>query len=478
MSLITNMCSLYSVAGHALSTAIHGNSHDMKDHVFTPSAYGCAQLYYQGDVPILEVLSDEPYDAGYSQGVLLGSSLQNLFEQLNVLQMITKQRSQDVASTLAAIRRKIPKKYLEEMKGLVDGFNEWRKTNNLIDKRAITEDEFLFVHLMPDSLHFDPQSVEEPPKKPSQKRKSTLACTVVIGRDKEKGITFGRNMDWPTFGVGTLGTLSLLINRKYSDPKKHSTVEVAFPGFLGTITGMNDTGLSLAMNVCGGDTQEVHGMPAAFFNRFCLEQAQEVDDVAAILKNRSPLGDYHLTVADSDKACSFHLYQGPRGNHVVRPLSDKSPLITTNCRYPSRTKATDDMNDSIARTKAVTKLFTKASAKKSKKTIAQLVKESLTIPPVNASITIHQIVMYPESKKLSVAFDNQFAGAVSLHKVDTSELLSSPEDSSSDPDDSPTEEAPTPRNTKNHTCHSEEVKDSSSETSDQSDDSDSDFDPA
>lgn len=113
-------------------------------------------------------------------------------------------------------------------------------------------------------------------------------------------------MDWPSLNI--FGSHTFIINRKYAATKL-STVEAGLLGFVGTLTGMNKRGPCLAMNVCSGNTKKIEGMPAAFYNRYCLEHCATVQDVAAKVAEKPPLGNYHLSAADKNHATSFHFNQ-------------------------------------------------------------------------------------------------------------------------------------------------------------------------
>ena len=59
--------------------------HDMKHHVFKTGEYGAGKLYYKGDIPILEVLSDDPFKAGEAQGFRHGPYINKLHSRLQFL---------------------------------------------------------------------------------------------------------------------------------------------------------------------------------------------------------------------------------------------------------------------------------------------------------------------------------------------------------------------------------------------------------
>jgi hypothetical protein len=409
--------------------------HSMQQHVFKPAVHEAGKLYYQGDIPILELNCDDPYQGGLAHGYLLGKSLDHLFNQLNFIKKFAHlPNANQVPETLKAVRETLPEEYIQELQGVVDGFNQWTKENKWLGARHVTIEDLILFHLMPDSLHFSSLRLESnllgqttearsPQFLHEDKDFSALGCTVVIDQDEKEGLTFGRNMDWPSFGI--FGTYSLIINRKHTD-KQLSTVELGFPGFVGTLTGMNQEGLSLAMNVCSGQTPSVRGMPAAFFNRFCLENCHDLAEVEELLEKENPLGSYHLSIADANSAKSFHLYQGEDEDHIHREWQVGQPLITTNCQYPSDQTEAAHMHCSRERKQIIQELFKGAVDALESDQIenAKLVQASLSLPFVDNSITTHKVVMYPQSKRIQLAVDNAFAGRAELQELNTEFLFS------------------------------------------------------
>jgi len=405
--------------------------HEMRHHAFQPASYGAGRLYYQGDIPILELDYADPRKAGEAHGYLLGRHLHRIikaFDQVKEHIPLFSGKDQDkVHKVFAELSSTIPKEYLEEMEGMVQGYNKWAREGKWSKAKAIALEELLLIHLMPDSLHFNPSQIETKVSEGSQCISSqenscvpALGCTVVVDKDPQEGLVFGRNMDWPSFGI--FGLLSLIINRKQGNGK-FNTVEVSLPGFAGTLTGMNSNGISLAMNVAVGHTSKIRGMPAAFFNRLCLETSPDLKAVQTKIEQLSPLGPYHLTAADASAAKSFHFYQAPGPSHFVREWKEGNPLITTNCNYVSATERDWHMHHSEERHLLLDKLFREAVAADSLEP-GKLVRGSLTLPYVNNHETTHKVVMCPQTKKIQVAFDNAFAGKVPLYELDTSELWS------------------------------------------------------
>jgi hypothetical protein len=405
--------------------------HRMQKHAFAPASYGCAKLYYQGDIPILQIQyndypakNDNRYKVGFDQGYLLGQYLCKLLARLDEIRpfLPCSVPADEVPETMAAILNKLTKEHRQEIAGIVTGYTQWAADNPDAKAQEISINDLILFHLMPDSLHFNPQEMEDNiPRAAAAAAPYAVGCAVVIDNDAQEGLTFGRNMDWPSFGL--FGTFSLMVNRKYMG-KSLSTVEIGFPGFVGTLTGMNRMGLTLAMNVCSGDTDSIKGMPAAFFNRHCLETCSQVDEVEKQVKNRTPLGSYHLSVADPTAAKVFHIYQGSqRTPHVIRKWTEGNPLVVTNFTYRADGSQENDVHHSAKRHEVIQGLFD--SAKKGVPNLekSKLVAASLTLPYVNNCLTTHSTVMHPLTRKIKVVFDNAFGATNPLQELQTESLF-------------------------------------------------------
>lgn len=425
------LSSISSLAYYSLEILVPPH-HDMEHHIFKSATFGVGRLYYQGDIPILELHSDNPYQAGVSHGYLMGKFLNDLLNRLDLIQLFSHfPKAFQAPDTLQEIYQTLPPEYQKELEGIVDGFHQWQ--HEAKGSRVLTIHDLILFHLMPDSLHFSPEEYEATLHSDNEreasservKRQPLVACTVVIDKDPKKGLTFGRNMDWPSFGI--FGAYSLVINRKYPHTHKISTVEIGFPGFAGTLTGMNANGLSLAMNVCSGETSTIRGMPAAFYNRSCLENCRLVRDVEKKIKSDDPLGTFHLTVADSHKGETIHFYQDEdQEGHLIREWEKGNPLITTNCRYTLKDETYDHMHSSEEREEILQSFFHEAKMiPQSQMDISKLVKGCLGIrPEVNTWITTQKVIMYPQTRTMEVAFDNAFAGQAVLRELDLERLFS------------------------------------------------------
>lgn len=376
--------------------------HDMKNHVYTEKIYESGRLYYDGDVPILTLDCSDPFKAGKAQGYLCGEAICHLAKRISfILHMLGIQpKSDKLPKTIAAMREVIPSKYLSEIEGLVAGYNEWAKEQHWWKlAKKLTVDEVLLFHLIPDSIHFQPKVFEH--RLEHMKPMAAVACSVIVDKDSKGRLVFARNLDWPSFGLGRDG---LVISRQCAE---YSTVDIAVPGFVGALTGMNDRGLLLAMNVCEGDTEEVRGMPAVFYNRACLEECGNLQDVENFVRKKSPLGAYHLTVADRKGAESIHFYQSPENTHVIRRWEEGKPLVTLNCCYSPEPNM--HMYYSMERWLEIDAFL--------KDRRQRPLEDVLAISPVNNLITVQRIVMVPK-ERLGVALGDSYTGEEPLREVD------------------------------------------------------------
>ena len=425
LAVVGSLTALISYVAYKALDIVLPPHHSMETHAFTPAEFKAGRLYYQGDVPILELKSDDPYEAGMAHGYLMGAPLNELLGRLTIVKRLAGMPFADqTPETLKAIRDTLNPDHLKELEGLVDGFNQWSGEHTWFGHK-LTVDELILFHLMPDSLHFAPKAHEArlTGKKAQQADPlPVLGCTAVVDQDPHEGMVFGRNMDWPSFGI--TGRYSLVINRKYSNDK-FSTAEIGIPGFVGTLTGMNEHGLSLAINVCSGVTTSIRGMPAAFYNRCCLESCQNVKELEKFVNKENTLGSYHLTASDAQQAKSFHFYQGINNDAlIVREWEVDKPLVTTNCKYAPKNHQVAHMHCSLERDRIIRKLFSDAKDQVTDQfESAKLVEASLTLPDVNNGITSHTVVMYPQSKKMKAAFDNAFSAKSTLHEIDLAALF-------------------------------------------------------
>jgi hypothetical protein len=252
-----------------------------------------------------------------------------------------------------------------------------------------------------------------------------VACTVLAMPDKENAPLLARTMDWQSFGIA--GKYSLIVSR--SNPATGvRTAEVGIPGLIGTITGVNNKGISVAMNITGytGKVNTIEGLPSAIYNRMVLEQCATFEEGKEFVASHQPMGPYHLTVSDHQQCGTFSFYQEESyahdwnkdrfNGHYLRMMQGKEkPLVTTNCTY---TPEHYDMFNGRLRERLIGKYLNDNNAVDDPESVVQ---GSQSIPWVNNQLTTHRVLMGHNT--LQVAFDNAWAGDRYLHPVDLGKLF-------------------------------------------------------
>ncbi len=414
-------------------SSINGISAEL---VAKPAVLSCdgGNLSYQGTTPILTLTAKTAEQAGFAHGYLLGDTINQVIQAVTsgILASVElpagleANRSMMSAfidqQKISQLWDQIPKNSQQEIDGVVKGFNK-RLKEGAFEGQELTRDEMILFHLLPDKQHFDVVSnLTTVSGDISGLLEKLFGCTTVIGGDKETGPIFGRNLDWPSFGC--LGDASVIVNRHSFETGK-KIVELSFAGFVGTLTGINEDGLALAMNVCDGETTEIKGMQAAFFNRKILETCATAAKVTEFVGQNKPLGPYHLTVADKQNAAIHHLMQGAKNSHLTREKEAEKVLEAANCRYEAKKKGkeivpTQDEYSSKERRAELSKHFRQ---KANKTQSLEAVEKALRLPNLNVEDTIHSVVIEPKEMKLKFAFANTMAASAAMQSLDLKALM-------------------------------------------------------
>lgn len=113
-----------------------------------------------------------------------------------------------------------------------------------------------------------------------------------------------RNLDWPWY---FLGQETVVLTRPQSDGS--STVSISWPGYIGTLSGMNEFGLALTANQCGID-KNLEGIPNPLLFTNILDTCQNVGDATKVIEQGSHGSSMNLVIADKTSAKSYELRAG------------------------------------------------------------------------------------------------------------------------------------------------------------------------
>ncbi|MDO8729920.1 MAG: C45 family peptidase [Candidatus Omnitrophota bacterium] len=262
------------------------------------------KLEWVGEMPVLK-LSGSPYQMGYQHGTLLRrevrASVKNIMafadQQLRVpgLGRLVARRKLDRA--WKQMKPHVPERYLEEMQGLSDGAE--------IPLRTLQR-----VHALPDLTSV------------------TCASSVVAGPATQDGRLIQiRNLDW-AIQSNVQRYAALMV---YEPAGKKPFVSIGWLGFIGVLSGISRSGISVAQ--IGAETQDsnLRGVPMPFLLRRVLEESDDLKQAVKIIEEGPRTVGYNYLFADA-KARSAVALETTRQHSAVFWMGPESRLVRAD--YP------------------------------------------------------------------------------------------------------------------------------------------------
>ncbi len=220
---------------------------------------------------------------------------------------------------------------------------------------------------------------------------------------------FGRNLDF--FTLGLLQKYSLLVI--YRPEGKHAFASVGFPGMLGCFTGMNDSGLAVAVHEVffsrdGSAMFNPRGTPYTMLFRRVLEECTTVEEAEKLLRGQPRTTMLNLAVCDTRHAAVFELT--PRTVAVRRP--EGGILACTN-HFRTEPLATFRLSPRYH------KLMQSARLER-----IGLEEVAAKLDQVNLGrLTLQTMIFEPASLRLHLAIGSCPASALPLKRVDLAPLF-------------------------------------------------------
>lgn len=110
-----------------------------------------------------------------------------------------------------------------------------------------------------------------------------------------------RNLDWPW---NFLGEETIVLTRSHSNGS--STASISWPGYIGTLSGINSSGLALAANACNA-ASNCGGIPNPLLFTHILDTCKNLNDTSAVLAKKQHGSSMNLMIADKTSAKSYEL---------------------------------------------------------------------------------------------------------------------------------------------------------------------------
>jgi isopenicillin-N N-acyltransferase-like protein len=138
----------------------------------------------------------------------------------------------------------------------------------------------------------------------------------IFGKATQGGRMYhGRILDYMT-GVGLEQNAVVIVHQP--DGGRHAWVNVTYAGFVGTVTAMNEKGISIG-EMGGGGYGKWDGKPMAQLLREVMEKADTLEEAVAILRDSPRTCEYYYVVSDGKSKQAVGVAATPDTFETVAP---------------------------------------------------------------------------------------------------------------------------------------------------------------
>ncbi len=240
-----------------------------------------------------------------------------------------------------------------------------------------------------------------------------IGCSALIvegTRSATGGPLFGRNFDFPAFGLlDRYGVVTV------TRPEgRHAFVSVGFPGLIGVLSGMNDAGLCLGTldveeAADGSRRFDPSGVPLALVFRQILEECTTVAEAEALLKRTHATTQTNLAVCDRERGVIFEITP----KQVARRDAQDALLPCTNhFRMPGLT-----VNEQCWR-------YDRLQAADAKPALGVADIQRALHHANQGELTLQTMVFEPRELVLHLSLGTPPSSAHQMHRLELRELLS------------------------------------------------------
>ena len=202
---------------------------------------------------------------------------------------------------------------------------------------------------------------------------------------KDGHIYHGRILDYMK-GIGLEQNAVVIVHQP---DYGHAWVNVGYAGFVGTVTAMNEKGISIG-EMGGGGYGKWDGKPMAHLLREVMEKAATLDEAVAIMKNSPRTCEYYYVISDGRAKKAVGIKATPEAFEVVKP-GEAHPLLPHAVKDAVLLSAGDRYEALVQRVQEGHGKFEPESAMK------------LMTRPVCMTSNIHSVLFRPDTLDLWVA---------------------------------------------------------------------------
>ena len=233
-------------------------------------------------------VSGTPYEMGFQHGKLLAELVKK--NVVTITENETKlgdRLEYKIYKTLRASMHErllphVPARFIEEMRGLADG-------------SGVPYESILAANLFPEAFHCSGMALH--------------------GKATHDGSLYHvRILDYMT-DAGLQETQATIVAR----PKEgHAFLNVSFAGFIGSVTGMNEHGISIG-EIGGAGQLHWDGMPMSFLVRDALERTTHLADARALFRDAKRTCEYYYVISDGKIPSAYGVQATARRITFMRP---------------------------------------------------------------------------------------------------------------------------------------------------------------
>ena len=217
------------------------------------------------------------------------------------------------------------------------------------------------------------------------------ACSTVAVTSKatvEKKTLLARNLDWPAPpDMNHLAVLTVV-----RDPEKANYANFTFPGFLGVLTAMNGSGLTVSMNVSAAKDAARLCVPTPLLLRNALMSSSTVDEFFKKLEGAKRCSGFIITAADKKGGVEVLEYSA---SHSARRAPDHEVLSSTN-HFRTKAMKRQQIGGTRGSKKRLSTLQNNCTYMKGTPLSAKDLKAALTTQPVFNKKTLMSVVACPK----------------------------------------------------------------------------------
>jgi predicted choloylglycine hydrolase len=315
-------------------------------------------------------------EIGLQHGRLLHAEIRALYDAYIVHGLVEKEHQSIEGLTKVARHYEpfIPAALREELHGIAEG-------------AGLPYDQILVMNTFADALL----------------GKSPRFCSAVAVHGSD-GLLIGRNLDWVNHGVAHRSGVVFLL-----EPRgERRVLSVGWPGIAGVVTGMNDRGVVVTMNMAISSDAEPNATPVLLRIRDVLAHASSAEAAVADATSQPRTMAMNWMVADAGSAAVVEL-TGHR--FAVRPMAG-SCAVTTN--YFESLKERDGSGGDRSAT------LRGAFATASPATVGEVERALFRVAfigPASGLVTIQSVVFDPKARTAHVAIGKVPAPAGRFYRV-------------------------------------------------------------